>query len=142
MRAASGHLDFDLDLAVKQSSDNPVYYAQYAHARLSSILAAASDIKIDESGALLKEYSELELSKKLASFEDVVKTASKERAPYKITNYIHELAEKVHAFYTECRVIDRDNLEVTSARLGLCLASKIVLRNALYLVGVSAPEKM
>ncbi len=142
MRAASGHLDFDLDLAVKQSSDNPVYYAQYAHARLSSILAAASDIKIDESGVLLKEYSELELSKKLASFEDVVKTASKERAPYKITNYIHELAEKVHAFYTECRVIDRDNLEVTSARLGLCLASKIVLRNALYLVGVSAPEKM
>lgn len=142
MRAASGHLDFDLDLAVKQSSDNPVYYAQYAHARLSSILAAASDIKIDESGTLLKEYSELELSKKLTSFEDVVKTASKERAPYKITNYIHELAEKVHAFYTECRVIDRDNLEVTSARLGLCLASKIVLRNALYLVGVSAPEKM
>ena len=142
MRAASGHLDFDLDLAVKQSSDNPVYYAQYAHARLSSVLNSASDIKIDESGSLLKEFSELELAKKLASFEDVVKTASKERAPYKITNYIHELAEKVHAFYTECRVIDRDNLEVTSARLGLCLASKIVLRNALYLVGVSAPEKM
>ena len=142
MRAASGHLDFDLDLAVKQSSDNPVYYAQYAHARLSSILNSASDIKVDESGSLLKEFSELELAKKLSSFEDVVKTASKERAPYKITNYIHELAEKVHAFYTECRVIDRDNLDVTSARLGLCLASKIVLRNALYLVGVSAPEKM
>jgi len=142
MRAASGHLDFDLDLAVKQSSDNPVYYAQYAHARLSSILASASDIKVDETGSLLKEYSELELAKKLASFEDIVKIASKERAPYKITNYIHELAEKVHAFYTECRVIDRDNMQVTSARLGLCLASKIVLRNALYLVGVSAPEKM
>jgi arginyl-tRNA synthetase len=142
MRAASGHLDFDLDLAVKQSSDNPVYYAQYAHARLCSILKSASDIKIDETGSLLKEYSELELTKKLASFEDVVKVASKERAPYKITNYIHELAEKIHAFYTECRVIDRDNLSVTSARLGLCLASKIVLRNALYLVGVSAPEKM
>ena len=142
MRAASGHLDFDLDLAVKQSSDNPVYYAQYAHARLSSVLNSASDIKIDETGSLLKEFSELELAKKLASFEDVVKIASKERAPYKITNYIHELAEKVHAFYTECRVIDRDNIEVTSARLGLCLASKIVLKNALYLVGVSAPEKM
>ena len=142
MRAASGHLDFDLDLAVKQSSDNPVYYAQYAHARLCSILKSASDIKIDETGSLLKEYSELELTKKLASFEDVVKVASKERAPYKITNYIHELAEKIHAFYTECRVINRDNLSVTSARLGLCLASKIVLRNALYLVGVSAPEKM
>ena len=142
MRAASGHLDFDLDLAVKQSSDNPVYYAQYAHARLCSILKQASDIKVDTTGSLLKEYSELELAKKLASFEDIVKVASKERAPYKITNYIHELAEKVHAFYTECRVIDRDNLDVTSARLGLCLASKIVLKNALYLVGVSAPEKM
>lgn len=142
MRAASGHLDFDLDLAVKQSSDNPVYYAQYAHARLSSILSSASDIKIDESGALLKEYSELELVKKLASFNDVVKGAAKERAPYKITNYIHELAEKIHSFYTECRVIDRDNLEVTSSRLGLCLASKIVLKNALTLVGVSSPSKM
>ncbi len=142
MRAASGHLDFDLDLAVKQSSDNPVYYAQYAHARLCSILNSSSDIKIDETGSKLQEFSELELAKKLASFSDVVKTASSERAPYKITNYIHELAEKIHALYTECRVINRDNLEVTSARLGLCLASKIVLRNALYLVGVSAPEKM
>ena len=142
MRAASGHLDFDLDLAVKQSSDNPVYYAQYAHARLCSVLASASDIKIDETGSLLKEHSELELTKQLSIFEDVVKVASKERAPYKITNYIHDLAEKIHAFYTECRVIDRDNIEVTSARLGLCLASKIVLRNALNLVGVSAPEKM
>lgn len=142
MRAASGHLDFDLDLAVKQSSDNPVYYAQYAHARLCSILKSASDVEIDKTGNKLKEPSELELAKKLSSFEDIVKVASKERAPYKITNYIHELAEKVHAFYTECRVIDRDNLEVTSARLGLCLASKIVLRNAFNLVGVSAPEKM
>ncbi len=142
MRAASGHLDFDLDLAVKQSSDNPVYYAQYAHARLCSVLAQANDIKVDESGSLLKEFSELELVKKLASFPDIVKTASKERAPYKITNYIHELAEKIHSFYTECRVIDRDNLEVTSARLGLCLASKIVLKNALTLVGVSSPSKM
>ena len=142
MRAASGHLDFDLDLAVKQSSDNPVYYAQYAHARLNAILEQAKDINIDRSGSLLEEPSELELVKKLASFEDVVKTASKERAPYKVTNYIHELAEKIHSFYTECRVIDKNNLETTSARLGLCLASKIVLRNALFLVGVSAPEKM
>ena len=142
MRAASGHLDFDLDLAVKQSSDNPVYYAQYAHARLCSVLKTASDIKVDVTGKELKEFSELELVKKLASFKEVVKVASLERAPYKITNYIHELAEKVHAFYTECRVIDRDNLEVTSSRLGLCLACKIVLRNALNLVGVSAPEKM
>ena len=142
MRAASGHLDFDLDLAVKQSSDNPVYYAQYAHARLASVLTSASDIALDKSGSELKEKSELDLIKTLAKFPDVVKVASKERAPYKITNYIHEVAEQVHSFYTECRVIDRDNLKVTSSRLGLCLASKIVLSNALKLVGVSAPDHM
>lgn len=141
MRNASGHLDFDLDLAVKQSSDNPVYYAQYAHARLCSILASASDIKVNKSPVLTMP-SELDLAKALSNFPEVVKVASKERAPYKITNYIHEVAEKIHAFYTECRVIDRDNLEVTSNRLGLCLASKIVMKNALTLVGVSAPTRM
>ncbi len=141
MRNASGHLDFDLDLAVKQSSDNPVYYAQYAHARLCSILASASDIKVKETPVLTMP-SELDLAKALSNFPEVVKVASKERAPYKITNYIHEVAEKIHAFYTECRVIDRDNLEVTSNRLGLCLASKIVMKNALTLVGVSAPTRM
>ena len=141
MRNVSGHLDFDLDLAVKQSSDNPVYYAQYAHARLCSILASASDVKVNESPVLTMS-SELDLAKTLSNFPEVVKVASKERAPYKITNYIHEVAEKIHAFYTECRVIDRDNLEVTSNRLGLCLASKIVMKNALTLVGVSAPTRM
>ena len=141
MRNASGHLDFDLDLAVKQSSDNPVYYAQYAHARLCSVLAGASDITINKMPTLTMP-SELDLAKALSNFPEIVKIASSERAPYKITNYIHEVAEKVHAFYTECRVIDRDNLEVTSSRLGLCLASKIVIKNALTLVGVSAPERM
>ena len=142
MRNASGHLDFDLDLAVKQSSDNPVYYAQYAHARLCSILESASDIEINKVNPTFEKKSELDLIKKLSNFPDVVKTASNERAPYKITNYIHEVAENVHAFYTECRVIDRDNIDVTSARLALCLASKIVLNNALNLLGVSAPKHM
>ena len=142
MRAASGHLDFDLDLAVKQSSDNPVYYAQYAHARLCSVLEKNPDIQIDEKCAHLHAPSELSLVKQLSLFPEVVKTASKERVPFKITNYIHETAEKIHAFYTECRVIDRDNLEVTSSRLALCQASKIVLKNALHLLGVSAPERM
>lgn len=142
MRAASGHLDFDLDLAVKQSSDNPVYYAQYAHARLCSILESANDVKIDESAKKLGAKTELDLLKLLSSFADVVELSAKERAPYKITNYIHDLAEAVHAFYTECRVIDRDNLEVTSSRLALCQATKIVLNNALRLVGVSAPTHM
>ena len=142
MRAASGHLDFDLDLAVKQSGDNPVYYAQYAHARLSSILASAKDIRLDENCSQLKEQSELDLLKHLSLFGEVVSAASKERAPYRIANYIHETAEKVHAFYTECRVINRDDLDVTSSRLALCYATKIVLKNALNLLGVSAPERM
>ena len=142
MRNASSHLDFDLDLAVKQSSDNPVYYAQYAHARLCSILESSKDIEINKTNPSYEKKSEFDLIKKLSSFPDVVKNASTERAPYKITNYIHELAEAIHAFYTECRVIDRDNLEVTSSRLALCLASKITLSNALNLLGVSAPTHM
>ena len=142
MRNASSHLDFDLDLAVKQSSDNPVYYAQYAHARLCSILESANDVAINNVNPSYSKKSEFDLIKKLSSFPDVIKVASSERAPYKITNYIHELAEGVHSFYTECRVIDRDNLEVTSARLALCLASKITLSVALNLLGVSAPTHM
>ena len=142
MRNASSHLDFDLDLAVKQSSDNPVYYAQYAHARLCSILDSAKDIEINKVNPSFEKKSELDLVKELNKFPEVVKTASKERAPYKITNYIHDVAEHIHAFYTECRVIDRDNLSVTSSRLALCLASKIVINNALKLLGVSAPNHM
>ena len=142
MRAASSHLDFDLDLAVKQSGDNPVYYAQYAHARLCSILEKGQDISLDIDCKEAKEPSEFDLIKHLASFKDVVGAASKERAPYKIANYIHETAEKVHAFYTECKVINRDDLKVTSSRLALCRASEIIIKNALKLLGVSAPEHM
>ena len=142
MRATTGHLDFDMDLAKEQSSNNPVFYAQYAHARLASILESASDISIDISGSKLEKASELNLLKHLASFPGVVIDASDDRAPFKITNYIHELAELVHAFYTECRVIDRDNIEVSASRLALCKASKQVMKNALTLIGVSAPNHM
>ena len=142
MRAQSGHLDFDMDLAKEQSSNNPVYYAQYAHARLASMLENASDIALDNSGSKLEKPTELELLKHLAAFPGVVLDASKERAPFKITNYIHDLAEKVHAFYSECRVIDRDNLEVSSSRLALCKATKQVIKNALSLIGVDAPNHM
>ena len=142
MRAQSGHLDFDMDLAKEQSSNNPVYYAQYAHARLATVLASAKDIALDNSGSKLEKPAELELLKHLAAFPGVVLDASKERAPFKITNYIHDLAEKVHSFYSECRVIDRDNLEVSASRLALCKASKQVMKNALYLIGVYAPDHM
>ena len=142
MRAASTHMDFDMDLAIEQSSNNPVYYAQYAHARLCSILDQGKDIPIDESAKNLKEVSELALLKHLADFGNVVTDAAKDKAPYKVANYIHALAELVHAFYNECRVVDRENLEVSGSRLALVKASKIVLKNALALIGVSAPIHM
>ena len=142
MRAPSSHLDFDMDLAKEQSSNNPVYYAQYAHARLCSILEQGKDIPFDESAKLLNQPSEMALLKHLADFANVVNDAAKDKAPYKITNYVHTLAELVHAFYNECRVIDQNNKELSGSRLALVKASKIVLKNALALVGVSAPIHM
>ena len=142
MRAASGHLDFDMDLAKEQSSNNPVYYAQYAHARLCSILEQGSDIAIDESAKNLALPSEMALLKHLADFANVVTDAAKDKAPYKIANYIHALAENVHAFYNECRVIDRERADISASRLALVKASQIVIKNALNLIGVSAPIHM
>ena len=141
-RAASSHLDFDLNLALEQSSSNPVYYAQYAHARLCSVLESASDIKIDETGANLKEESETELIKKLTEFPHIIEISAAKRAPHIVANYVQELAANIHSFYTNCRLIDRDNLEVTESRLALAKAAKIVMKNALSVLGVSAPEKM
>ncbi|MCR5309766.1 MAG: arginine--tRNA ligase [Bacilli bacterium] len=142
MRAASTHMDFDMDLAKEQSSNNPVYYSQYAHARLCSVLETGKDIKLDVSGSLLKEPSETELLKNIAKFPKVVEDAGNTKSPYKITNYIHDLAESVHSFYNCCHVIDRDNLALSGNRLALCKATKIVIKNALNLLGVSAPEHM
>ena len=142
MRAASAHLDFDMDLAIEQSSNNPVYYAQYAHARLCSILEQGKDIEIDTKASLLEKPSEMSLLKHLANFPNVVNDSAKDRTPYKITNYIHDLAGLIHEFYTECRVIDRNNIALSSSRLALCKASKQVMKNALNLIGVSAPEHM
>ena len=142
MRNASGHLDFDMDLAKEQSSNNPVYYAQYAHARLCSILEQGKDISLDLSGKNLKEQSEMALLKHLADFGKTIADAAKDKAPYKIANYIHALAELVHVFYNECRVIDRENLEMSGSRLALVKASQIVVKNALNLIGVSAPIHM
>ena len=141
-RAASSHLDFDLNLALEQSSSNPVYYAQYAHARLNSVLESASDIKIDESGANLKEESESTLIKKLMEFPQIIEVAAQKRAPHMVATYIQELAANIHSFYTNCRLIDRANLEVTASRLALAKAAQIVMKNALGVLGVNAPTKM
>ena len=106
MRAASAHMDFDMNLAVEQSSNNPVYYAQYAHARLCSILEQGKDIVLDIKASKLEKKSEMSLLKHLSNFGNVVNDAAKERAPYKIVNYIHDLASLIHDFYTVFRVID------------------------------------
>ena len=142
MRAPTSHLDFDMDLAKEQSSNNPVFYAQYAHARLCSIAQQGKDIPMDIDAKLLEKPSEMGLLKHLASFPNVILDATKERAPFKITNYIHDLAGLVHEFYTECRVIDKNNIELSASRLALCAASQQVMKNALDLIGVSAPEHM
>ncbi|HOJ44493.1 MAG TPA: arginine--tRNA ligase [Bacilli bacterium] len=141
-RAASSHLDFDLDLAVSASSANPVYYAQYAHARLSSLLEAGAEIGFDDSGVGLDTIEEKQLLRHLESFEAEVVEAANARAPYKITNYVQKLASLTHSFYTICRVVDKENISLSKSRLALVRASRIVMANALALLGVSAPVKM
>ena len=142
MRSASTHLDFDLDLAIEQSSSNPVYYAQYAHARMCSVLSLGKDIEIDENASHLVSEKEKAILKQLEAFKDVVIAAGRELAPNLITNYVHNLAELIHAWYNDAKIIDRDNLEVSKSRLALAKASKQVIKNALWLVGVDAPTHM
>ena len=141
-RAASSHLDFDLNLASEQSSNNPVYYAQYAHARIAKVLETAADIKLDKNAPLLKEKKEMDLLKLLIEFPKLIEIAASKRAPHMVATYIQSLAAAIHGFYSECRVIDRDHLDVTASRLALAKASQIVMKNALNVLGVSAPEQM
>lgn len=135
-------MEFDLGLAQTKSNVNPLYYAQYAHARLSTLLKTGQDIPLDETGLHLKESEETDLLKHLASFPQVVLDAAKEKEPSKVTNYIQLLASYTHSFYTNRRVIDRDHLDVSGSRLALVKASQIVLANALALCGIPALESM
>ncbi|WML55316.1 arginine--tRNA ligase [Neobacillus sp. PS3-12] len=146
MRSSDTHLDFDLDLAVSESNENPVYYAQYAHARISSILRQSEeqgvtvDAGVDLSG--IDSEKEIDLLKKLGEFPQAVSEAALKRVPHRITNYIFELASTFHSFYNAAKVLDSDNPERTKARLALVKAVQITMKNALLLIGVSAPEKM
>lgn len=137
---ANSHLNFDLKLAKKKSSENPVYYVQYAHARISSILAKA---KSTEDGPLriLKEKEELDLMKKLVQFPEIVKETAGDYQLQRIPQYAIDLAESFHKFYQECQVIS-DDKKLTASRLALVKATKIVLKNTLNLMGISAPSKM
>ncbi|WP_099354622.1 arginine--tRNA ligase [Fredinandcohnia onubensis] len=146
MRSSDTHLDFDLDLAVSQSNENPVYYAQYAHARICSMLRSGDELNIALDGDYALDYinseKEVDLLKKLGEFPAAVTEAAEKRIPHRITNYINELAAALHSFYNAEKVLDQDNLEKTKARLALMKAVQITLQNSLKLIGVSAPEKM
>lgn len=146
MRSADTHLDFDLDLAVAESNDNPVYYAQYAHARICSILRAAEEkgisIESEIDFSSLKSEKAVELLKKLGEFPQEVAEAAAKRIPHRITNYIFDLASVFHSYYNAEKVLNEDQPEETKARLALMKAVQITMKNSLTLVGVSAPEKM
>ncbi|WP_071393251.1 arginine--tRNA ligase [Bacillus tuaregi] len=146
MRSADTHMDFDLDLAVSQSNENPVYYAQYAHARISSILRSAEEMNLaygtNADFSYISSEKEIDLLKKLGEFPEAVGEAAIKRTPHRITNYIFELASTFHSFYNAEKVLDTEEVEKTKARLSLIKSVQITLKNALQLIGVSAPEKM
>jgi arginyl-tRNA synthetase len=146
MRSSDTHMDFDLDLAVSESNENPVYYAQYAHARICSILRSGEEqgITVDKNAdfSLIGAEKEIELLKKLGEFPQAVGEAAVKRVPHRVTNYIMELASTFHSFYNAEKVLDSEQPERTKARLALIKTVQITLRNALALIGVSAPEKM
>ena len=142
MRTIDTHMDFDVDLARRQSQDNPVYYVQYAHARISSILRQAGDAPPGGGGdTLLTHPAEEALCRALAMLPDEIAAAAQSRAPHRLTAYARLTAERFHSFYVQCRVLGRDP-DLSRARLGLCLATRIVLGQVLGLLGVGAPETM
>ncbi|MBU4303492.1 MAG: arginine--tRNA ligase [Candidatus Omnitrophica bacterium] len=142
MRRTSSHLDFDLEVAKKQSSENPVYYVQYAHARICSILRSSSvTIKDDLDLSVLGEKEELSLIKKLLEFEATLNICLVTSDPYMLTVYLQELSESFHKFYDLHRVLGQDDA-LTGARLALIKGVKIVLASGLGLLGITQPEKM
>jgi arginyl-tRNA synthetase len=145
MRSGDSHMDFDLDLAVSQSNENPVFYAQYAHARISSILRSAAEQGFSASEDqlnLLQAEKEIDVLKKIGDFPQVVADAAKIRSPHRVATYIQELAATFHSFYNAEKVLDASNEDMTRARLALITAVRTTIANALRLIGVSAPEKM
>lgn len=139
---------FDLEAVVAQSQENPVFYVQYAHARICAIVrrATGAGIALESPAALalheLQHASELDLLRKIAEFPEAVEVGARLRSPHRMTRFAEELAAAFHAFYRDCRVIDETDPALTSARLGLCQAAQITLSNALAVCGVSAPESM
>jgi arginyl-tRNA synthetase len=149
LRSADSDLNFDLDLAIKESPDNPVYYVQYAHARIASILRTAEENGVAIPAPLATDLSplgkeaEASLIRRLAEFPEEIITAADLYEPHRLTRYAQDLAREFHIFYDRCPVLkDGTPPDVRDARLVLVAATKITLRNVLTLLGVSAPERM
>ena len=145
MRSIDSQLDFDLNLAKKKSNDNPVFYVQYAHARICSIMrqVAEAGIKVQGKGdyKLLTEPVEVDLIKKLGEYPEMLATAAKERAVQQVAHYVYDLAGLFHSAYNQCRILGV-NEDLQQARLAMVMAVGHVVRHALSILGVSAPEKM
>jgi arginyl-tRNA synthetase len=144
-RSADSQMEFDLELAKRQSAENPVYYVQYAHARIAGILTnAAERVPSFDDGdvTLLRHPMELELIRKMLQLPELVHLMATQLEPHHLPHYAQDLATAFHAFYTECRVLDDADKALTKARLKLCLAAKTTLARALTLMGMSAPERM
>jgi len=144
-RATHVEIDFDIELAKKQSTENPVYYVQYAHARISSIVRKASEAGIAPAsaiGGLVASAPELDLARVIARLPEVVEDAVRAEETQGITSYATELATQFHAFYRDAHVVDVDEPERSAKRLALALAAQTTLRNALGLLGISAPDSM
>lgn len=146
MRSSDAHLDFDMDLAKSESNDNPVFYVQYAHARICTMLKQAEEkgFAVDENfdASLLKSEKAEVLLKHLGQFPQVIADAANNRTPHRMTQYIFELAANLHSFYNAEKVLDPNDPEKTKARLALMKAVRITIANGLKLIGVSAPESM
>ncbi|HPU08531.1 MAG TPA: arginine--tRNA ligase [Candidatus Atribacteria bacterium] len=147
MRDPATHLEFDIEEAKRQSMDNPVYYIQYAHARIASLFRETqkrgiTPLPLTDSWSGFPTEQEREISKKIAYFPEMVGRSALSRQPYLICNYLQDLCGDFHSFYNLYRIIDEDNMELTSFRLGLCRAVQIVLKNAFQLLGISAPDTM
>ena len=143
-RTADSQMDFDMELAKKQSADNPVYYVQYAHARIASILRLAKEKGIDYGDgdvSLLTSEPELILIRKMLLLPEMIELIANTLEPHHLTYYAQDLATVFHSFYKQCRVVSQ-NKNLTKARLKLVEAAKTVLRRTLHLMGMNAPEKM
>jgi len=146
-RSTDQAIDFDIEVAKKQDNSNPVYYVQYAHARICSLFRKASEAGItvqeleNADLSLLIDPSELELAKVFSRLSEAIESAARDLAPFKLTRYAEEVACALHSFYTRCLIIGDDE-ELTKARLYLSDATRCVLTLVLSLLGVSAPERM